>query len=284
MSDHAPRTVERHCDVAVVGGSAAGLAAALQLGRQRRSVIVVDAGEPRNAPAAHMHGYLGREGIPPSELIAVGREEVRSYGGEVLAGRVQSGDPHRRRPLPRRARRRPLHRRSPGARRHRSGGRAPGHRRPGRALGSRRHPLPVLPRLRGPRPAHRPDRHPPDGPPHRRVVPPADAPGSPSCSTAPSRWTPPSSMPCGPPGWTSSAATCSRIVTGDDGHLAAVELADGGRIDADAVAVGPGSGCAPNRSRRSVSDQRRTRAGSETSSRPTPPGRRRCQASTRPAT
>jgi len=89
MSDHATRTVERHCDVAVVGGSAAGLAAALQLGRQRRSVIVVDAGEPRNAPAAHMHGYLGRDGLPPSELTTIGREEVRSYGGEVLDGRVR---------------------------------------------------------------------------------------------------------------------------------------------------------------------------------------------------
>jgi thioredoxin reductase/SAM-dependent methyltransferase len=88
MRDHPTRAVERHCDVAVVGGSAAGLAAALQLGRQRRSVIVVDAGEPRNAPAAHMHGYLGREGLPPAELITVGREEVRSYGGEVLGGRV----------------------------------------------------------------------------------------------------------------------------------------------------------------------------------------------------
>jgi thioredoxin reductase/SAM-dependent methyltransferase len=90
MTDHSPRTVERHCDVAVIGGSAAGLAAALQLGRQRRSVIVVDAGEPRNAPAAHMHSYLGREGLPPSELIAIGREEVRSYGGEVVAGRAVS--------------------------------------------------------------------------------------------------------------------------------------------------------------------------------------------------
>ena len=88
MSNHAPLTVERHCDVAVIGGSAAGLAAALQLGRQRRSVIVVDSGEPRNAPAAHLHSYLGHEGLPPSELAAVGREEVRSYGGEVLAGRV----------------------------------------------------------------------------------------------------------------------------------------------------------------------------------------------------
>ncbi len=88
MSDPAPRPVERHCDVAVIGGSAAGLAAALQLGRQRRSVIVVDSGEPRNAPAEHMHSYLGYEGRPPSELTAVGREEVRSYGGEILAGRV----------------------------------------------------------------------------------------------------------------------------------------------------------------------------------------------------
>jgi thioredoxin reductase/SAM-dependent methyltransferase len=88
MSNHDTRTVERHCDVCVVGGSAAGLAAALQLGRQRRSVIVVDSGEPRNAPAAHMHSYLTREGLPPSELTAAGREEVRSYGGEVLAGRV----------------------------------------------------------------------------------------------------------------------------------------------------------------------------------------------------
>ncbi len=90
MSTHGQPSVERHCDVAVVGGSAAGLAAALQLGRQRRSVIVVDAGEPRNAPAAHLHGYLGREGLPPSELVAAGREEVRSYGGEVLSGRVTS--------------------------------------------------------------------------------------------------------------------------------------------------------------------------------------------------
>ena len=88
MSDHAPQALERHCDVAVVGGSAAGLAAALQLGRQRRSVIVVDGGEPRNAPAAHLHGYLSRDGFPPAALIAAGCEEVRSYGGEVLGGRV----------------------------------------------------------------------------------------------------------------------------------------------------------------------------------------------------
>lgn len=88
MTDHTPPTIERHCDVVIVGGSAAGLAAALQLGRQRRSVIVVDAGEPRNAPASHMHGYLSRDGMSPAELTRLGREEVRSYGGEVLSGRV----------------------------------------------------------------------------------------------------------------------------------------------------------------------------------------------------
>jgi thioredoxin reductase/SAM-dependent methyltransferase len=79
----------RHCDVAIIGGSAAGLAAALQLGRQRRSVIVVDSGEPRNAPAAHMHSFLGRDGTNPAELLAAGRAEVRSYGGEVLSGRAR---------------------------------------------------------------------------------------------------------------------------------------------------------------------------------------------------
>jgi thioredoxin reductase/SAM-dependent methyltransferase len=88
MSEHVSHAVERHCDVAVVGGSAAGLAAALQLGRQRRSVIVVDAGEPRNAPAARLHGYLGHEGVAPSAVLATGRDEVRSYGGEVLTGRA----------------------------------------------------------------------------------------------------------------------------------------------------------------------------------------------------
>ncbi|MGW3974371.1 FAD-binding protein [Streptomyces ardesiacus] len=74
-------TVSRHCDVTVIGGSAAGLAAALQLSRQRRGVVVVDDGTPRNAPAAHMHGYLGHEGAAPGALTGVGRAEVRSMAG-----------------------------------------------------------------------------------------------------------------------------------------------------------------------------------------------------------
>lgn len=82
--------MERHCDVAVIGGSAAGLAAALQLVRQRRSVVLVDDDTPRNAPAAHMHGYLGFDGVAPTDLTRHGRVEVRSYGGEILTGRVST--------------------------------------------------------------------------------------------------------------------------------------------------------------------------------------------------
>ncbi|MEV0680080.1 NAD(P)/FAD-dependent oxidoreductase [Actinosynnema sp. NPDC050436] len=77
-------------DVVVVGGGAAGLNGALMLARSRRAVVVVDAGEPRNAPADGVHGLLGREGTPPAELLARGREEVRSYGGRVVSGRVDA--------------------------------------------------------------------------------------------------------------------------------------------------------------------------------------------------
>ena len=57
-------------DVVVVGGGLAGLAGTLGLVRARRSVVVVDAGQPRNAPAAHAHGYLTRDGMPPIELTS----------------------------------------------------------------------------------------------------------------------------------------------------------------------------------------------------------------------
>lgn len=80
--------MENEFDVIVVGGGAAGLAAALQLGRARRSVAVVDAGEPRNAPASHMHGYLGHDGRPPQEFLAIAREEARRYGAEIVSGAV----------------------------------------------------------------------------------------------------------------------------------------------------------------------------------------------------
>lgn len=75
-------------DVVVIGGGPAGLGAALALGRARRSVLVVEGGEPRNAPSGEVHNYLGREGTPPAELLAAGRQEVAWYGGAVLGGEV----------------------------------------------------------------------------------------------------------------------------------------------------------------------------------------------------
>jgi thioredoxin reductase len=79
--------------VVVVGGGAAGLSAALVLGRARRRVAVVDGGEPRNAPAQHMHGYLSRDGMPPADLLAAGRGEAAAYGVEFISGHVASIEP-----------------------------------------------------------------------------------------------------------------------------------------------------------------------------------------------
>ena len=73
-------------DVVIVGGGAAGLSAATTLGRALRSVLVIDSGTPRNAPAAGVHGYLSRDGMNPRELLSVGRSEVLSYGGTVIDG------------------------------------------------------------------------------------------------------------------------------------------------------------------------------------------------------
>ncbi|WP_129310764.1 NAD(P)/FAD-dependent oxidoreductase [Streptomyces sp. L2] len=75
-------------EVVVVGGGAAGLSAALVLGRARRRTLVVDAGEPRNAPAAHMQGYLSRDGMSPAEFLAIGREEIARYGVELVRDRA----------------------------------------------------------------------------------------------------------------------------------------------------------------------------------------------------
>src|SRR3954470_15893463 len=80
-------------DVVVIGGRAAGLSAALVLGRARRTVAVIDAGNPRNAPAAQMHGYLSRDGMPPQELLAAGRAEVAGYGVTFIDDNVVGIDP-----------------------------------------------------------------------------------------------------------------------------------------------------------------------------------------------
>jgi len=83
-------------DVAIIGGSAAGLSAALVLARAGRQVIVIDSGSPRNAPAAHMHGFLSRDGMDPADLLAVGRAEVEGYGGLITSGRVTELVPNAR--------------------------------------------------------------------------------------------------------------------------------------------------------------------------------------------
>jgi len=75
-------------DVVVIGGGAAGLNGALMLARSRRSVVVIDAGAPRNAPAEGVHGLLGHDGIPPAELMERGRAEVIRYGGHLVDGDV----------------------------------------------------------------------------------------------------------------------------------------------------------------------------------------------------
>ncbi len=80
-------------DVVVAGGGAAGLSAALVLGRARRRVAVIDAGAPRNAPAAHMHGFLSRDGMPPADLLAEGRDEVTGYGVELVNDQVLGIEP-----------------------------------------------------------------------------------------------------------------------------------------------------------------------------------------------
>ncbi|MEV2244483.1 NAD(P)/FAD-dependent oxidoreductase [Streptomyces sp. NPDC049970] len=83
---------DQRYDVVVIGGGAAGLSGALALSRARRSVLVIDAGSPRNAPASHAHNYLGREGVPPLELLAVGRAEAAGYGAEIVRGDVVSAE------------------------------------------------------------------------------------------------------------------------------------------------------------------------------------------------
>lgn len=66
-------------DVIIVGAGPAGLSAALMLGRCRRSVVVFDTGQPRNAASQAMHGFLTRDGIPPCDFLQMARDELRQY-------------------------------------------------------------------------------------------------------------------------------------------------------------------------------------------------------------
>ncbi|NLU82000.1 NAD(P)/FAD-dependent oxidoreductase [Rhodococcus sp. HNM0569] len=77
-------------DVAVLGGGAAGLSAALVLGEALRSVVVIDNGAPRNAPATHIHGYLTRDATSPAEFLDAGRAQARAVGARFLDAAVDS--------------------------------------------------------------------------------------------------------------------------------------------------------------------------------------------------
>lgn len=68
-----------HHDAIIVGGSFAGLAAALQLARARRNVLVIDAGKPRNRFATASHGFLGQDGRTPAEILGTARQQLAAY-------------------------------------------------------------------------------------------------------------------------------------------------------------------------------------------------------------
>src|SRR5436190_22307375 len=71
-------------DVLIVGGGAAGLSAALTLGRCLRRVLVCDAGRPRNAQARIFNGFLSRDASDPAEFLNIAREQLRRYNSIEL--------------------------------------------------------------------------------------------------------------------------------------------------------------------------------------------------------
>src|SRR5688572_33174540 len=79
-------------EVVIVGGGPAGLSAALILGRCRRRGLLCDAGTPRNAAAAALHGFFTRDGTPPLELLRLGREELSPYGIDLRKATVTAVD------------------------------------------------------------------------------------------------------------------------------------------------------------------------------------------------
>ncbi|GHA21469.1 thioredoxin reductase [Devosia pacifica] len=95
-----------HYDTIIIGGSFAGLAAALYLARARKSVCILDNGRPRNRFATHSHGFFAHDGSVPGELLSTMRKQVAAYpsvtfledaavdaslDGEILSVRLQSG-------------------------------------------------------------------------------------------------------------------------------------------------------------------------------------------------
>jgi thioredoxin reductase len=80
-------------EVVIVGGGAAGLSAALVLGRARRRTLLIDAGQQSNRVAHGIGGLLGSDGRPPEDLYAAGRKELEAYPSvEVREGTVVRGE------------------------------------------------------------------------------------------------------------------------------------------------------------------------------------------------
>lgn len=77
-------------DVIIIGGGPAGLSAALLLGRCCRKVLVADHGRPRNYAARQMHGYLTRDGVKPSEILRLGRQELIAYQVDIRDEKVET--------------------------------------------------------------------------------------------------------------------------------------------------------------------------------------------------
>ncbi|MFV3129549.1 NAD(P)/FAD-dependent oxidoreductase [Niveispirillum sp. KHB5.9] len=78
-------------DVIIIGGSFAGLSAALPLARARRRVLLVDAGRPRNRFASHSHNFLGQDGVPPADIVALGRRQLGVYPTVAFADDLAEG-------------------------------------------------------------------------------------------------------------------------------------------------------------------------------------------------
>lgn len=76
-------------DAIIIGGGSAGLAAAVALGRSRRSVLVIDTNRPRNVRASHAHNILGQEGINPQHLLERGRNEAEHYGARIIVEQAE---------------------------------------------------------------------------------------------------------------------------------------------------------------------------------------------------
>jgi len=90
--------MENQFDVIIVGGSYAGLSAAMSLGRSLRKVLIIDGGKPCNEQTPHSHNFLTQDGKAPKEISTIAREQVETYSsinfyeGFAVAGKkIDSG-------------------------------------------------------------------------------------------------------------------------------------------------------------------------------------------------